>query len=62
LTGDQAFTWLDTGGFTGSAGQLREYTTNGIHYVAGDLNGDKVADFTIQVLGKSDLNSADILF
>jgi aryl-phospho-beta-D-glucosidase BglC (GH1 family) len=61
LVGDQAFTWLDTGGFTGSAGQLREYDLNGIHYVAGDLNGDKVADFTIQVLGKADLNSADIL-
>ncbi|WP_294174681.1 M10 family metallopeptidase C-terminal domain-containing protein [uncultured Sphingomonas sp.] len=61
-TGDQAFTWLDTGGFTGSAGQLREYNSNGVHYVAGDMNGDKVADFTIQVLGKSDLNSADFLF
>jgi Ca2+-binding RTX toxin-like protein len=62
MTGDQPFTWLDTGGFTGSAGQLREYNLNGAHYVAGDLNGDKVADFTIQVLGKLDLSSADFLF
>ncbi len=60
--GDQAFTWLDTGGFTRSAGQLREYDSNGAHYVAGDVNGDGVADFTIRVSGSSNLSAGDFLF
>jgi hypothetical protein len=61
MTGNQAFTWLDTGAFTGTAGQLREYNQNGKHFVAGDLNGDRVADFTIEVAGTTNLTSADIL-
>jgi Ca2+-binding RTX toxin-like protein len=60
--GDQKFTWLDTGAFTGAAGQLREYNQDGKHFVAGDLNGDRVADFTIEVAGTTNLTSADILF
>jgi Ca2+-binding RTX toxin-like protein len=59
--GDQKFTWLDTGAFTGKAGQLREYNQDGKHFVAGDLNGDRVADFTIEVAGTTNLTSADIL-
>ena len=62
LVGNQAFSWLDTGAFTGTAGQLREYNQNGKHFVAGDTNGDRVADFIIEVAGKTDLTSADILF
>jgi Ca2+-binding RTX toxin-like protein len=60
--GDQKFTWLDSGAFTGKAGQLREYNQDGKHFVAGDLNGDRVADFTIEVAGTTNLTSADILF
>jgi Ca2+-binding RTX toxin-like protein len=60
--GDQKFTWLDTGVFTGTAGQLREYIQDGKHFVAGDLNGDRIADFTIEVAGTTNLTSADILF
>ena len=59
--GDQAFTWLDTGKFTGAAGQLREYDLNGVHYVAGDVDGDRVADFTIKLSGVSNLNAGDLL-
>ena len=60
--GDQKFTWLDSGAFTGKAGQLREYNLDGKHFVAGDLNGDRVADFTIEVAGTTNLTSADIFF
>jgi Ca2+-binding RTX toxin-like protein len=59
--GDQKFTWLDTGAFTGKAGQLREYNQDGKHFVAGDLNGDRLADFAIEVAGTTDLSSTDIL-
>jgi chitinase len=59
--GDQAFTWLDTGAFTGSAGQLRQYDVRGLRYVAGDVNGDGIADFTIELAGNVNLKFADIL-
>ena len=62
LPSDQKFTWLDTAAFTGKAGQLREYDQDGKHFVAGDINGDGSADFTIEVAGTTDLASTDILF
>jgi Ca2+-binding RTX toxin-like protein len=58
--GVQAFTWLDTGAFTGVAGQLREYDLGGQHFVAGDTNGDGVADFTIQIIGSTNLSASDL--
>jgi Ca2+-binding RTX toxin-like protein len=61
LAGDQAFTWLDSGEFTGAAGQLREYDLGGVHYLAGDLDGDKVSDFTIKLAGVSDLGTGDLV-
>ena len=43
--GDQAFTWSGVTPFYGVAGQL--HFANGV--VEGDVNGDRVADFAIQV-------------
>jgi len=50
-TGNQAFTNIGSGGFTHSAGQLRVYVEGGNTLVAGDVNGDGVADFTLTLLG-----------
>jgi Ca2+-binding RTX toxin-like protein len=61
LAGDQAFTWLDTGEFTGAAGQLREYDLDGVHYLAGDVDGDKVSDFVVKLLGVSNLGTGDLV-
>ena len=47
--GNQAFTFIGNSAFGGVAGQLRTYTQGGDRYVAGDTNGDGVADFTINV-------------
>ncbi|HEX8062526.1 MAG TPA: M10 family metallopeptidase C-terminal domain-containing protein, partial [Allosphingosinicella sp.] len=47
LAGNQAFTFIGNSAFTGSAGQLRAYTQGADHYLAGDVNGDGLADFTI---------------
>lgn len=47
--GDQAFTWIGTGSFTGVAGQLRYYQAGGDTFVSGDVNGDAVGDFLIQI-------------
>ena len=35
-------------GFSNTAGELRSYVENGAYFLAGDVNGDGVADFTIQ--------------
>jgi serralysin len=47
VAGDQAFTFIGNGAFTGAAGQLRTYSQGGQNYLAGDVNGDGLADFTI---------------
>jgi Ca2+-binding RTX toxin-like protein len=49
--GDQAFTYLGTGAFTGVAGQLHIWTDAGKTIVSGDVNGDKLADFAIALTG-----------
>lgn len=56
VVGDQAFTWLGTGSFTQAAGQLR-YSADGANiYVAGDTNGDALADFTVTLNGNFSLS------
>jgi serralysin len=45
---DNAFTFIGTGAFTGVAGQLRGYISGSQFFVAGDTDGNGVADFTIQ--------------
>jgi serralysin len=47
-TGEQGFSWIGAGAFTGTAGQLRAYSQGGQHFLAGDVNGDGAADFMIQ--------------
>ncbi|GAA4029007.1 hypothetical protein GCM10022281_05140 [Sphingomonas rosea] len=59
-TGVQKFTWIDEAAFGSQAGQLRQYDAGGHHYVAGDTNGDGVADFTIEVMGVTHLSASDL--
>ena len=47
VAGNQAFAFIGAAAFTGAAGQLRSYTSGGSNFVAGDVNGDGIADFTI---------------
>ncbi|PVE24351.1 protease [Microvirga sp. KLBC 81] len=53
--GDQAFVFIGSNAFTGQAGQLK--FASGV--LAGDFNGDKVADFQINVSGLSALAKDD---
>ena len=48
VTGNQAFTWTGTRAFSGVAGELHVETFNGKTFVAGDVNGDRTADFRIE--------------
>jgi Ca2+-binding RTX toxin-like protein len=59
VAGDQGFSYIGAKAFTGVAGQL-DYL-NGI--LAGDTNGDKIADFEIAItlVGSTSLVSADFV-
>lgn len=60
-SGDQAFTYLGTGAFTGAAGELRYVREASDTYVYGDTNGDKQADFAIHLDDAISFLKADFL-
>jgi Ca2+-binding RTX toxin-like protein len=59
--GNQAFKFISTQGFHKVAGELKAYQSSGNTYLAGDINGDGYADFTIKALGLHTLASTDFL-
>ncbi|MFE0754151.1 calcium-binding protein [Inquilinus sp. NPDC058860] len=59
--GDQAFGFIGTAVYTGVAGQLRYAISGGVTTIAGDVNGDKVSDFQIQLTGSIALVSGDFV-
>lgn len=61
LIGDQAFAFIGTAAFGHVAGQLRYQQISGNTFVQGDLNGDGVADFWIQLDGVHTLNAASFI-
>jgi Ca2+-binding RTX toxin-like protein len=69
LSGDQAFTLLANAAaaFTGAPGQLRWLqedvagTVNDNTIIVGDINGDKIADFQIEIDGLFNLKSSDFV-
>lgn len=61
VAGDQAFSFIGAGAFTGVAGQLRQFTNGGLTGIAGDTNGDSQADFIIYLFGNYTLVSSDFI-
>ncbi|MGO1077757.1 calcium-binding protein [Inquilinus sp. CA228] len=62
VAGDQAFSFIGAGLFTGVAGQLRfAFTIPGVTAIAGDVNGDRVSDFHITLTGTIHLVAADFV-
>jgi serralysin len=59
-SGDQAMTYIGDSAFHSVAGEVRAYSDGGANFVAGDVNGDGVADFVIN-LGSSTTVSGDFL-
>jgi Ca2+-binding RTX toxin-like protein len=61
--GDQAFSWIGSGAFSGTAGQLRAFQQGGTWLVEGDTNGDSVADLVIALTlqGPASLGAGDFL-
>ena len=61
LAGDQAFSFIGTNAFSGAAGQLRYAASGGNTLISGDVNGDKVADFSILVSGAHAFGASDFV-
>lgn len=63
VAGDQAFTFIDTAGFSNVRGQLRydASTTPGTTSIYGDIDGNGVADFRIDLLGTHSLQVSDFM-
>ncbi|TFI56870.1 calcium-binding protein, partial [Sphingomonas parva] len=59
--GHQGFAWIGSSAFTGAAGELRAFSAGGSAFLAGDVNGDAVADFTIMT-GSTQILTSDIIF
>jgi Ca2+-binding RTX toxin-like protein len=59
--GDQAFSFIGAGLYTGVAGQLRYSQVAGVTTIAGDVNGDGASDFHIQLTGAIALAAADFV-
>jgi Ca2+-binding RTX toxin-like protein len=47
VDGNQAFCWIGSNAFSGSAGELRAYEAEGTWFVEGDTDGDGTADLVI---------------
>ena len=58
--GDDAFTWVGSSAFSNTAGELRSYSQGGDHFLAGDVDGDGVADFLIET-NQAIISSDDVL-
>jgi Ca2+-binding RTX toxin-like protein len=63
LAGDQAFAWIGSSAFTGTAGQLRAVQQGGDWILQGDTNGDSVADLVILLTlqGSTPLGTGDFI-
>jgi Ca2+-binding RTX toxin-like protein len=59
--GNQAFSFIGSGLYTGVAGQLRYSQVAGVTTIAGDVNGDGASDFHIQLTGAIALVAADFV-
>jgi serralysin len=59
--GNQAFTFIGSGVYTGVAGQLRFSSSGGQTVIAGDVDGDSVSDFHIALTGVITLVAADFV-
>lgn len=56
------FIFIGTDAFSGEAGQLRYEVSNGNTFVTGDVNGDSVADFEMELVGEVSLTASDFMF
>jgi Ca2+-binding RTX toxin-like protein len=61
VAGNQAFVFIGTAAFTGVSGQLRYQKIGVDTFVFADVNGDRVADLSILLLGSKTLTVGDFI-
>ena len=61
VAGDQSFTFIGTSAFSGVAGQLRWEKSGTTSFVSGDVDGDGLADFRIQLDYVGGMAAADFI-
>jgi Ca2+-binding RTX toxin-like protein len=61
VSGDQAFTFKQSPGFTRTAGELYAVSGSGVTELWGDVNGDGVVDIKVKVVGVFSLDAGDFL-
>lgn len=59
--GDDAFTFIGTGAFSNTAGELRTAAEGGNTRVEGDIDGDGAADFQMILIGSIALTGGDFI-
>ena len=58
---DDAFTYIGSAGFSGTAGELRAFNAGANTVLRGDVDGDGVADFAVFLNGTLALTGADFI-
>jgi Ca2+-binding RTX toxin-like protein len=61
LDEDEAFTFVGTSAFSGAAGEVQVRAGTGRTFVDADVNGDGVADFSIELKGVVALTGIDFV-
>jgi Ca2+-binding RTX toxin-like protein len=61
IDGNQAFAFIGTASFDGTAGELRYEQTGGNTYLSGDTDGDGIADFWILLDGLHTMTAGDFI-
>jgi Ca2+-binding RTX toxin-like protein len=61
LAGDQAFNFIGTNPFSGTAGELRYAPLGGNTLISGDVDGDKAGDFSILLSGLHTLSASSFI-
>jgi hypothetical protein len=61
VAGNQNFTFIGASAFSNVAGQLHYYSSAGNTFIEGDVNGDSIGDFLIQVNGQFDPRATDFI-
>lgn len=61
VAGDQAFAFIGTAAFSGTAGELRYEQIGSGTFVQGDIDGDGAADFVIRIEGLHPLGVGDFV-
>ena len=61
LLADDAFVFIGTGAFSNDEGELRYSQSGGNTFVEGDIDGDGLADFSLQLAGTHTLAAGDFV-